>query len=308
MQNIQNSSVFDLIDGLPVHPLAVHFAVVLIPLSAIALALLILVPRFRKAYLPVVIGALGLSVVLAYVAKESGEALASRVGYPGVHAELGDILLPASIGLFVAALAWFILLKTNKPKWALQIAGAAAIVAVIAVIALSYFVGHTGAQTTWQNRITASAGTPIEVPSEDAEESQSLETSEDSSETPSASPPITESEKPVVKQSSKPSSSPASSSANSSSPTTETQPNTVRLSAAEISKHRTATDCWSVVSNKVYDLSSYVKNHPGGQSVIEAICGKDGTSAFLDQHSGDTKPKSVLSSFLIGDLGETIKK
>jgi hypothetical protein len=66
---------FDTIGGLPLHPLTVHAASVLIPLSAIALVLLVFVPKWRKAYLPLTVGALAVSVGLAFAAKQSGEAL-----------------------------------------------------------------------------------------------------------------------------------------------------------------------------------------------------------------------------------------
>jgi cytochrome b involved in lipid metabolism len=49
-----------------------------------------------------------------------------------------------------------------------------------------------------------------------------------------------------------------------------------------------------------------VKNHPGGASVIENICGKDGSKAFVNQHNTQGKPNNVLSSFLLGPVGASI--
>jgi cytochrome b involved in lipid metabolism len=57
-----------------------------------------------------------------------------------------------------------------------------------------------------------------------------------------------------------------------------------------------------VVGGNVYDLTSYVSNHPGGSSVIKAICGKDGSAAFAGQHSGASKPNNVLAGFKLGAL------
>jgi cytochrome b involved in lipid metabolism len=74
------------------------------------------------------------------------------------------------------------------------------------------------------------------------------------------------------------------------------------FSAAEVAKHNSATNCWSVVNGKVYDLTSYVSSHPGGSSVIKAICGKDGTAAFSGQHAGQRQPTGELASFQIGTL------
>jgi len=80
----------------------------------------------------------------------------------------------------------------------------------------------------------------------------------------------------------------------------------IKLSASEIQKHNTKSDCWSLISGKVYNLTGYVQNHPGGQSVIAAICGKDGTSAFSNQHGSSAKPNKVLNGLLIGNLGAVI--
>ncbi len=77
------------------------------------------------------------------------------------------------------------------------------------------------------------------------------------------------------------------------------------FTAAEVAKHNTGTDCWSVVNNKVYDLTPYVSSHPGGANVIEAICGKDGTAAFSGQHGGAAKPNNVLDGFLLGELANS---
>ena len=80
----------------------------------------------------------------------------------------------------------------------------------------------------------------------------------------------------------------------------------IKLSAIEIQKHNTKSDCWSLISGKVYNLTGYVSNHPGGQSVIASICGKDGTSAFSNQHGSSSKPNNVLNGLLIGNLGAVI--
>jgi hypothetical protein len=236
------SQFFDTIGGLPLHPLAVHGAAVLIPLSAVALVLLVFVAKWRKAYLPLTLGALAVSVVLAFVAKQSGEALAARVGNPGQHQELGDLLLPASIGLFLLALAFFFLNKSTKPKWMLQLAGALSTISVVGVVILSVLVGHSGAEATWGNRLAAPI-TPTPVATKDS-----------------------------------------------------------GISMGEVQKHNSANDCWTVIKGQVYDLSSYVGSHPGGASLIEAICGVDGTASFVGQHGSASMPNEVLAGFAIGPL------
>jgi cytochrome b involved in lipid metabolism len=157
------TSIFDTIDGLPIHPLAVHVAVVLLPLSAMALALLVFVPRWRKTYLPLTLIGLAIATVFTFIARESGEALADRVGEPKTHTELGEILFPAAVGLLAVGVAFYFLQKSNQPKWIVQATAGAAIAAVLSVSGLTYFVGHTGAQATWGNRIGPIAS-PTQTP------------------------------------------------------------------------------------------------------------------------------------------------
>ena len=251
---------FDTIGGLPLHPLTVHAASVLIPLSAIALVLLVFVPKWRKAYFPLTIGALAVSVGLAFAAKQSGEALAARVGNPGEHQALGDLLFPASIGLFFLGLAFYFFTKTKNPKWTLQLAGGLSTAAVAGVVILSVLVGHSGAEATWGNRLVANQAEELVAPTDPATGSTDGTTGGTGGTSDGG------------------------------------------ITVAEVLKHNSASDCWSVVNGNVYDLTSYVSQHKGGEAVIKAICGKDGTKSFSGQHAGEAKPKTDLSSLLVGPL------
>jgi cytochrome b involved in lipid metabolism len=70
----------------------------------------------------------------------------------------------------------------------------------------------------------------------------------------------------------------------------------------QVSVHNTSSDCWSVVSGGVYNLTSWIAKHPGGQSAIKGMCGVDGTVGFLAQHNGDTKAVGTLVAYKIGVL------
>ena len=82
----------------------------------------------------------------------------------------------------------------------------------------------------------------------------------------------------------------------------------IKLSISEIKKHNSRDDCWSIVSGKVYNLTSFVQQHPGGIELIASICGTDGTAAFSNQHGSSTKPNNVLAGLLLGSLGEEFAK
>lgn len=41
-----------------------------------------------------------------------------------------------------------------------------------------------------------------------------------------------------------------------------------KVSVAEISKHAKTDDCWIVVNGKVYDLTTFAPNHPGGPDSV----------------------------------------
>jgi len=70
----------------------------------------------------------------------------------------------------------------------------------------------------------------------------------------------------------------------------------------EVQTHNSKQSCWSAIRGKVYDLTSWISNHPGGEKAILSICGKDGTEAFVNQHGGKDKPEKALSQFEIGEL------
>lgn len=76
--------------------------------------------------------------------------------------------------------------------------------------------------------------------------------------------------------------------------------------AAEIARHATEGDCWIILRGKVYDVTSYLPEHPGGKEVLAAYCGRDGTNAF-ESRPGDGSPHSqgaqnLLDQYSVGDL------
>jgi hypothetical protein len=68
-----------------------------------------------------------------------------------------------------------------------------------------------------------------------------------------------------------------------------------------VALHNTASDCWMIINNNVYNLTSFVNTHSGGSAVIIGQCGKDGTAVFNSgPHSSSTI--NTISSMMLGKL------
>ncbi|CAI5438160.1 unnamed protein product [Caenorhabditis angaria] len=77
------------------------------------------------------------------------------------------------------------------------------------------------------------------------------------------------------------------------------------ISLEEVSKHNfeDKKSCWIVISGKVYDVTKFLNEHPGGEEVITQLAGQDATVGFLDVgHSKDAT--EMAKEYLIGRLSE----
>lgn len=102
----------EFIGGLPLHPLIVHFVVVLLPLAVAGSILTAVWPWFRKRFGWLVVADAAVGTVLCPIATNSGEKLEARIGAnPDIdrHAALGDLMVWWSLALFVAVTAVMVL-------------------------------------------------------------------------------------------------------------------------------------------------------------------------------------------------------
>ncbi|CAO3627949.1 unnamed protein product [Cunninghamella blakesleeana] len=65
------------------------------------------------------------------------------------------------------------------------------------------------------------------------------------------------------------------------------------ISLDEVAKHNKKGDLWLIIHGKVYDLTNFLPDHPGGQKILLKYGGKDATSAFDPIH-----PPDIIARFL----------
>jgi cytochrome b involved in lipid metabolism len=79
--------------------------------------------------------------------------------------------------------------------------------------------------------------------------------------------------------------------------------------AADVALHNTQSNCWLIISGKIYNVTQYIPFHPGGVSRIVQYCGAEATQAFNTQGgngSHSANAHALLANYYIGDLTTTI--
>ena len=84
--------LFGVVAGLPLHPLIIHVAIVLIPLAAISALVMSYLPSFSRRYGKVTLVIALVAQLSLFLAKVTGEAFEEILDKDvGNHAELGEI-------------------------------------------------------------------------------------------------------------------------------------------------------------------------------------------------------------------------
>ncbi|EAW12887.1 putative cytochrome b5 reductase [Aspergillus clavatus NRRL 1] len=69
----------------------------------------------------------------------------------------------------------------------------------------------------------------------------------------------------------------------------------------DVALHKSRDDLWVIIHGKVYDLTQYLRDHPGGADVLIDVAGTDATAAYEDVgHSEDAD--EIMQTYLIGTV------
>ncbi|EMD33160.1 hypothetical protein CERSUDRAFT_118222 [Gelatoporia subvermispora B] len=80
------------------------------------------------------------------------------------------------------------------------------------------------------------------------------------------------------------------------------------ISGKEVATHNSRESCWIIVHGKVYDVTEFLDDHPGGSKIILKYAGKDATAEYdpihppnaitdhlpAEKHLGSVDPETVL--------------
>ena len=78
---------------------------------------------------------------------------------------------------------------------------------------------------------------------------------------------------------------------------------TRKISAEEVRKHNSVDDLWIIIDKKVYDVTEYAEEHPGGVAAIAKNAGGDASKGFRGpQHP--SRVFDIVDDYMIGVLEE----
>jgi hypothetical protein len=152
--------MFSEIHGLPLHPLAVHAAVVAVPLAAL-LGILFVIPRTRAwSRIPLVVVSVG-AFVSVFVARQSGQKFKEALGIQDGQGDVGKLIQKHEhragilmwfmlVFAIIAIVAYFLSRDAATFTGAVALSMSGVIVVAAVVVAFqTYLVGDIGSRAVW---------------------------------------------------------------------------------------------------------------------------------------------------------------
>jgi cytochrome b involved in lipid metabolism len=80
-----------------------------------------------------------------------------------------------------------------------------------------------------------------------------------------------------------------------------------QFTTEEVKQHNKKEDCWIILDGKVYDVTKFLEDHPGGEEVVIDCAGRDATSDFDDVGHSD-EANTMRAEYEIGVLAGATQK
>lgn len=151
-----------MINGLPAHPMLVHFIVVLAPLAAILAILCALWPAARQRLVWLVVALAAVNLALTPLAAEAGEWLEHQVEETAAletHEHLGKTMIYVSIALLVAAILLAVShVRSTRGKSSTTLSAIVSVLVVVVGVGTAaqvYRIGDSGAESVWGDLMTS---------------------------------------------------------------------------------------------------------------------------------------------------------
>ncbi len=139
--------------GLPLHPLLVHGAVVLVPLVALGALVMSYLPSFSRRHGKVILGLAIVAQISVFLAKISGEAFEDILNKSvEKHAELGEIAPFVTIPMVILIYLRWRMDRSGSTFGSVvirRLTSVALVVASLVSIVFIFLVGHSGAESVW---------------------------------------------------------------------------------------------------------------------------------------------------------------
>ncbi len=148
-----SSGPFGTLAGLPLHPLLVHSAVVLVPLVAIGALVMSYLPSFSRRHGKIILILAVIAQVSVFLAKMSGEAFAEILDKNvEKHAELGEITPLVTLPMVILIYLRWRMDRSGSTFGSVvirRLTSVALVIASLISIIVIVLVGHSGASSVW---------------------------------------------------------------------------------------------------------------------------------------------------------------